>query len=401
MIIKIIPLNQSKLHETFRWFQSPILSSLLIFFTIFFRFFPFHSKQANFSSGLTMRILLLGKKVLPLLSKLNLNSLKKINNILLFFLFINHTQAQDITVDLTVKFKISSGVIFHVNGLTLTPSATFELDGLSITKNPAITQTVPMITAIQRAYTFNSTSPPFSGTVKVDYVDGELNGLSENTLEVNYYQNTSWYNVSTASNDATDNYVISNALINQSFKEITLASSAAPLPITWLNFTATPEGKNILLNWSTALEINTLDFLVQHSTDGTVYTNIATQAAAGNSTSILNYHYVHTSPVLGYNYYRLQQRDFDGESSYSPIRSVKLNTGLNTNEILVICNPIQNNELKLVTPVDQEIALYDMVGKLLLQQQLKAGTHTLDVSFLPYGTYILRTVSSSQKIIKL
>jgi hypothetical protein len=329
--------------------------------------------------------------------------MKKINNTLLFFLFSNLTQAQEITIASGTAFKIPSGVIFHVNGISLTPSATFDLNGLSITKNAAITPLQPINTrpSLLRAYTFSATSPSFSGTIRVDYQDGELNGLNENTLEVNYYQDTNWYNVPTASNDATNNYVISNALTTQSLKEITLASSAAPLPVTWLNFTAKSQGQDILLNWSTATEINSQDFLVQHSTDGKVYTNVATQAAAGNSTSILKYHYVHTSPVSGYNYYRLQQRDFDGESSYSEIRSVKLNTALNTNDVRVIGNPFRNNELALVTPVEQEIAIYDMVGKLCLQQHLKAGNHALNVSFLPEGMYILKTATSSQKIIKL
>jgi hypothetical protein len=330
--------------------------------------------------------------------------MKKITAILLFFLSINLTQAQEITVTSGTAFQIPSGVIFHVNGLTLTPSATFDLNGLSITKNAAITQSRPSgntNASILRAYTFSATSPSFSGTVKVDYVDGELNGITESLLEVNYHNGTAWYQVSTASNDATTNYVISNALTTQTLKEITLASNAATLPVTWLNFTATPQGKDILLNWSTATEINTLDFLVQHSADGKVYTNLAAQAAAGNSSAIKKYHYVHTSPVLGYNYYRLHQRDFNGESSYSAIRFVKLNIALNTNDIRVVGNPFQNNELALVTPVEQEIALYDMVGKLCLQQHLEAGTHTLDVSFLPKGMYLLQTATSSQKIIKL
>ena len=330
--------------------------------------------------------------------------MKKIIATLLFFLSVSLTQAQDIKVTSGTAFQIPSGVIFHVNGLTLTPSATFDLNGLSLTKNAAITQSLPSgntNASLSRAYTFSATSPSFSGTVRVDYVDGELNGLSESTLEVNYHNGTAWNQVSTASRDVSTNYVISGALTTQTLKEITLASSSAALPVTWLDFTATKQDKAVLLNWSTAQEFNTLDFVVQHSTDGEVFTNVASQPAAGNSNSIQNYYYVHTSPVLGYNYYRLHQRDFNGESSYSEIRYVKLNTSLNTNDVRVIGNPLQTNELTLVTPVDQEIAIYTMVGQLCLQQQLEAGSHTLDVSFLPKGTYVLQTATTSQKIIKL
>lgn len=330
-----------------------------------------------------------------------MNTKNKIIVTLLFFLSINLSQAQDIKVTSGTAFHISSGVVFHVNGLTLTPSATFDLDGLSITKNAAITQTANGNASITRAYTFSATSPSFSGAVRVDYEDSELNSITEADLEVNYYDGTAWNPVSTASRDVSNNYVISNSLTSQTLREITLASSSAALPVTWLNFTATKQDKAVLLNWSTAQELNTLDFVVQHSTDAKNFTNVASQPAAGNSNSIQNYYYVHTSPVTGYNYYRLHQRDFDGESSYSEIRSVKLNTALNTNDVRVLGNPLQTNELTLVTPIEQEIALYDMVGKLCLKQQLEAGSHTLDVGFLPKGMYLVQTATSSQKIIKL
>jgi hypothetical protein len=333
-----------------------------------------------------------------------MNTKNKIIVTLLFFLSINLSQAQDITVTSGTAFQISSGVIFHVNGLTLTPSATFDLDGLSITKNAAITQSLPSgntNASITRAYTFSATSPSFSGAVRVDYEDNELNNITEADLEVNYYDGTAWNQVSTASRDVSTNYVISGALTSQTLREITLASSSAALPVTWLNFTAARQDKAVLLNWSTAQELNTLDFVVQHSTDAKNFTNVASQPAAGNSNVIQNYYYEHTSPVMGYNYYRLHQRDFDGESSYSEIRSVKLNTALNTNDVRVLGNPLQTNELTLVTPIEQEIALYDMVGKLCLKQQLEAGSHTLDVSFLPKGMYLVQTATSSQKIIKL
>ena len=127
----------------------------------------------------------------------------------------------------------------------------------------------------------------------------------------------------------------------------------------------------------------------------------ASQPAAGNSNSIQNYYYVHTSPVLGYNYYRIHQRDFDGESSNSEIRVVKFSNATISNDIRVIENPLQTNELKLYTNLDQEITIYTMVGQLSLQQHIQAGINTINVSSLPKGTYLLQTATSSQKIIKL
>ena len=309
--------------------------------------------------------------------------------------------AQDIYVASGTACKIAANETFHVNGLTLVPSAAFDLNGLSITKNTTITNTVSSVTSISRHYLFSANSPAYSGTVQIGYLDAELNGLTESTLETNYYNGSAWSQVTSATNNTTNNYVLTNALTSATLREITLASSSSPLPVEWLAFTATKQEHDVLLQWSTAQEMNTQDFVVQHSIDGEVFANLTTPAAAGNSSTIQEYNYVHTSPVLGYNYYRIHQRDFDGESSYSEVRKVKFSTGTAANDIQILGNPIQMNELALITPIDQDIALYSMVGQLCWEKHLAAGSHTVDVSFLPKGTYLLQTKTASHKVIKL
>ncbi len=309
--------------------------------------------------------------------------------------------AQDIYVASGTACKIAANETFHVNGLTLVPSAAFDLNGLSITKNTTITNTVSGVTSISRHYLFSANSPAYSGTVQIGYLDAELNGLTESTLETNYYNGSAWSQVTSATNNTTNNYVLTNALTSATLREITLASSSSPLPVEWLAFTATKQEHDVLLQWSTAQEMNTQDFVVQHSIDGEVFANLTTPAAAGNSSTIQEYNYVHTSPVLGYNYYRIHQRDFDGESSYSEVRKVKFSTGTAANDIQILGNPIQMNELALITPIDQDIALYSMVGQLCWEKHLAAGSHTVDVSFLPKGTYLLQTKTASHKVIKL
>lgn len=90
--------------------------------------------------------------------------------------------AQDISVASGTAFKIAANDTFQVNGLTLIPSAAFDLNGLSITKNTTITNTVSGVTSISRHYLFSANSPAYSGTVQIGYLDAELNGLTESTL---------------------------------------------------------------------------------------------------------------------------------------------------------------------------------------------------------------------------
>ena len=98
----------------------------------------------------------------------------------------------------------------------------------------------------------------------------------------------------------------------------------ATLPVDWLSFTATEVNENVRLEWSTAAEQHTKEFIVQHSVNGSDWKNIARLRAAGNSNEVSHYSFMHVFPNDGVNHYRIQQTDLDGHSSVSDIRLVTL-----------------------------------------------------------------------------
>ena len=312
---------------------------------------------------------------------------------------ISFIQAQVISVASGTTFQISAGSTFQVNGLTLVPSSDFDLDGLSITKNSSITNTAGP-TSVSRYYLFSGNTPAYSGTVQVNYEDAELNGLAENLLEVNNYNGSAWTQTTSATNDATNNYVLSNSFSGVTLREIALASSAAPLPVTWLSFTATKQGNDVMLNWSTAQEMNSLDYVVQHRLDATQFTDLNIQAAAGNSSTSLHYNYLHTQPFVGLNYYRIKQRDFNGDSSFSAIRHINFSLENTSKALVIIGNPIQSNDLQIVANRKQDISLYNLVGQLFWEKHFDEGTHSIDISQLASGAYFLRTNTNTIKILK-
>lgn len=317
--------------------------------------------------------------------------------------FSTTLRAQEIVVSSGTTLQISSNQKFHVSGLTLTPSAAFDMDGLSITKKDIITNpSTSGDTSISRHYLFNTTSPSYSGTIQVNYLDAELNGISESDLEVNYHNGTDWQQIATASNDATNNYVVSNAISGKLLQEITVAASSGPLPVTWLDFTATKQGESVALDWSTAQEINTLDFIVQHSIDGQLFEHLLSQPAAGNSVSESYYSAMHTRPIQGNNYYRIMQRDIDGAIDYSDVRLVVFGPrNPFAEDLFILGNPIVGQTLNLKSTINQTIHLYTMVGSLCWSKQLTMGQQNIDVTDLPKGTYLLRTSQASYRIIKL
>jgi hypothetical protein len=174
-------------------------------------------------------------------------------------------------------------------------------------------------------------------------------------------------------------------------------AAGGALPLSFLSFNAVAKNKTVLLEWNTSNEINTKDFVVQRSTDASSWNNIGTVNAGGNSAAELHYAYTDNSPATGQNYYRLLQRDKDGQFSYSNIQSVLINS--HGNDLRILVNPINGKTLELLTSTAAIARIYNLQGIVLKQVQLSAGRNTIDVSVLASGSYSISTGSQVQRFI--
>lgn len=148
-----------------------------------------------------------------------------------------------------------------------------------------------------------------------------------------------------------------------------------------------------MLQWSTSSEQNTRDFAIQHSVDGLRWSEIATVAAAGNSTTERTYQYLHLSPAHGLNFYRLLQRDIDGRSSYSEIRSISIEK---IKKILAVINNIAGpSAFTLSKPA--VLKLHTSDGRLLWKKQFAGGMTT--VTGIPPGVYLLSANGQTERLI--
>ena len=94
----------------------------------------------------------------------------------------------------------------------------------------------------------------------------------------------------------------------QQFLIITMGA----LPIELLYFSGKKVAADNLIYWATATEHNTTHFVVEKSENGVTWFELATVAAAGNSTQELHYDVTDAAVKPTYNYYRLTQYDVDG-----------------------------------------------------------------------------------------
>jgi hypothetical protein len=191
----------------------------------------------------------------------------------------------------------------------------------------------------------------------------------------------------------------------------TLSQAGSPLPVELLSFEAAQAGASVLLDWSTASEINNDHFTVERSRDGVEFTDVLDVPGAGNSTSMINYSAYDTDPFNGVSYYRLRQTDFDGTQSWSIIRKVNLSREM---PVTVYPNPVFSNVISIAAASEtervQSVNVYDLTGKLI--QQLGQGSATDDLKVkeltlsnkMTPGSYLLEITTNEsvyrEKIIK-
>ncbi len=173
------------------------------------------------------------------------------------------------------------------------------------------------------------------------------------------------------------------------------ALSAVPLPLHWLSFSGQASGDRVTLQWEIGDPGQNDHFDVEHSTDAENFVTIGTipeknnlMAALGN----LLFTYVDGNPAGGINYYRIEQVDIDGASTWSKLVSIDMRSPFSGMNLL--SNPIHAS-LVLRNPGQEMIGdmeVLDPAGRVLLRQSIRSRntTVTLDAAKLPAGYYLLR-----------
>ena len=98
------------------------------------------------------------------------------------------------------------------------------------------------------------------------------------------------------------------------------------LPVELIEFDVNVLGNQVVVEWTTAAEINNDHFFVERSTDGFNYEVIKVVQGAGNSTEVINYVIYDDNPPRGVLYYRIRQTDFNGDFEVFDAKSVSIGT---------------------------------------------------------------------------
>jgi hypothetical protein len=96
----------------------------------------------------------------------------------------------------------------------------------------------------------------------------------------------------------------------------------ATLPVSLMSFTGSVHGDIAILNWKTSSEINTQEFEIEKSNNGTDFI-AAGKVQAKNVAGGSHYSFSDNETFEGLSYYRLKSVDKDGQYKHSPIITLR------------------------------------------------------------------------------
>jgi hypothetical protein len=218
---------------------------------------------------------------------------------------------------------------------------------------------------------------------------GVINSISDLRLTlVGSVVGTAGVNAGTIADPQVNRTGLSMANLNNTFYLGSVNPTMTTLPIQLTSFTATPDNREVLLNWSTTGEVNTDYFTVQRSADGSSWEDLRQVAAAGNNNNA--YMAYDRSPLTGSSLYRLMITDKDGGTTWSAIIQVSFTE--NAARISVYPNPAVNYiNISFSKPGNYTLTLVNEIGQ-VLATNLAANTGNLvwNVSNLTPGIYFIQ-----------
>ncbi len=169
------------------------------------------------------------------------------------------------------------------------------------------------------------------------------------------------------------------------------------VPIQLVSFGANQVGSTVLVNWVVATEIDVNRYEVEYSSNGQNFVSINSIAANNNR----NYNALHTTPLNGFNYYRLKVIDNNGTVSYSSVKRIYFGkSGI----VKLYPNPA-TAELTIELPTafvgkNTQVVVYAANGATLIKQSF-IGTNAkinINTATLPSGHYLLSIVADNELV---
>ncbi len=217
------------------------------------------------------------------------------------------------------------------------------------------------------------------GNISLHWTDADIVGITDtNSLVVSYYlPATGWHSLGKETIKGDIGSGVSGSVKNDigcppptlatrfGIGSIDASKNTSPLPVEFINFTAYKNQNNskVFLEWTTASEENSAHFIIEKSTDGSVFHEIERVQSVQNSNTIQFYGGIDKRPNIGNNYYRIQQVDQDDIMSFTKLINVFINE--QDEAPTVYPNPVQdqlNVYNKALSKQEVFVKIVDLTG---------------------------------------
>ncbi|RPI68541.1 MAG: T9SS C-terminal target domain-containing protein, partial [Ignavibacteriales bacterium] len=179
------------------------------------------------------------------------------------------------------------------------------------------------------------------------------------------------------------------------------------VPVELTSFTGNCIDGNVILNWSTASEINNRIFEIERRKENTDFVMIGFVEGKGTTTEKQDYSFIDRNNISGKYFYRLKQIDFDGTFEYSneiEVNAAPVSFSLQQN----YPNPF-NPSTKITYSIPQKsfvtIKVYNSLGEevsVLVNEHKDGGSYNVDFNAadLSSGIYFYKIEADNFSEIK-
>ena len=170
------------------------------------------------------------------------------------------------------------------------------------------------------------------------------------------------------------------------------------LPVELLFFSSRALESSIQLDWATASEENNDFFVLARSSDGVAFSELARIAGNGTSSERNTYTYLDQNPLIGANYYRLTQVDFNGQSEQFEVLLAFFEA---EEEVIVFPNPVTDKVTiqfgSQFSRTTADLVISSLSGKKVWSNQLFLTGSRLELylNSIPSGTYLLEMTNQT------
>ena len=263
-----------------------------------------------------------------------------------------------------------------------------------------------------------TTAAAYTGNTPYDLLSVTLEGTPPNTVDLQFVSDDFESTYYLAITDQNGGDLRPASLANYFFPNTQTTSGPSgstiyyqelvnvPLPVKFLNFTATKNKNTAILNWAVENEdVNTVSYEIQKSVNGTDFTSLKSIPALNNGRSGNVYSFTQDNLTdirsSGVIYFRIKQTDRDGQFVHSEIRSVRLDG--KSLAVAVYPNPVKNNAnvtFDLDANAEVAVSLVDASGKQLFTKQLQgikgANLTSINMSKMAAGNYTLKVQTGTE-----